>query len=331
MSGPACTCWRDSVNEHQLVFGPIASRRLGRSLGINNVPSKTCTYSCIYCQLGAAPPQIERAVFYPPERIAEAVKKRVEEVLEEGGQIDYLTFVPSGEPTLDAGLGPAIKEVGSCRIPVAVITNGSLLWQREVRRALYPADWVSLKVDAVSESCWRRLNRPHRRLDREQMGRGMKRFASRYGGTLATETMLVAGVNDDRAELSRIADAVAALQPAASYLSVPLRPPAVSGVSPPSEETLTAAHQMFAQRGLAVEFLVQEEEQRLSRWGSAAQGVMGTVAVHPLREEEILHLLDGYGAGWQVMECLLQEGQVKKICYGGSTFYVKTLTGQRKN
>jgi hypothetical protein len=126
-----------------LAFGPIPSRRLGRSLGINNIPPKVCSYGCVYCQVGATPsPQLEPRPIYPPEDLARAVARHVELVRARGERIDHLTFAPDGEPTLDANLGRVIRLLRPLEIPIAVISNGSLTWRPEVRDALRAADWV---------------------------------------------------------------------------------------------------------------------------------------------------------------------------------------------
>jgi wyosine [tRNA(Phe)-imidazoG37] synthetase (radical SAM superfamily) len=136
-----------------LAFGPIPSRRLGRSLGINNIPAKNCSYSCIYCQLGhTSQKNFERRTFYKPEDIVNNVNKLINKVKEIGETIDYLTFVPDGEPTLDINLGDEIDLLKHLGIKVAVITNSSLIWIPEVQKDLAKADLVSLKVDSTKES-----------------------------------------------------------------------------------------------------------------------------------------------------------------------------------
>ncbi|MGD9237213.1 MAG: radical SAM protein, partial [Desulfobacterales bacterium] len=135
-----------------IAFGPVPSRRLGRSLGINNIPAKICTYSCVYCQVGKTTRmQIERAPFYRPEEIFRDVENKIEQAQRKGESIDYLTFVPDGEPTLDANLGQEIELLKSLGPKVAVITNGSLIWRKDVRSALAKADWVSFKIDSLTE------------------------------------------------------------------------------------------------------------------------------------------------------------------------------------
>ncbi len=148
-------------------YGPVPSRRLGRSLGINNIPPKTCTYSCVYCQLGRTDDlKTERTNFYDPEKLKKAVEGKVSRLEKKDEEIDYLSFVPDGEPTLDVKLGKEIKLVSEFGIDVAVISNASLIADSEVRSDLAEADWVSLKVDAVSEDVWRKVNRPADSLER---------------------------------------------------------------------------------------------------------------------------------------------------------------------
>jgi len=117
-----------------IAFGPIPSRRLGRSLGINNIPPKTCTYSCVYCQLGETSKiTVKRCYFYKPEDVLRSVEAKVHEAISKNEEIDYLTFVPDGEPTLDINIGREITLLKRIGIPIAVITNASLLWLSDVR------------------------------------------------------------------------------------------------------------------------------------------------------------------------------------------------------
>ena len=135
-----------------LAFGPVPSRRLGRSLGINNIPPKICTYSCAYCQLGRTiKMQAERRAFYPPRQILQDVQDKVERTRKVTETVDYLTFVPDGEPTLDLNLGREIELLRPLGIKIAVITNSSLIWRKDVRETLMKADWVSLKANSVKQ------------------------------------------------------------------------------------------------------------------------------------------------------------------------------------
>jgi len=169
-------------NMERLVFRPVPSRRLGRSLGVNNIPPKTCSYSCVYCQLGRTSSMlVDRRVFYEPEQILMQVEKKIDEAASRGERIDYITFVPDGEPTLDINLGKEVSLLKHIRAPIAIITNASLLWRGDVREDLLAADFVSLKVDAVSLDLWRRINKWVKPAKEENINAAFQIFAKRLG------------------------------------------------------------------------------------------------------------------------------------------------------
>ncbi len=317
------------MEEFSLAFGPVPSRRLGRSLGINNIPPKVCTYSCVYCQLGrTSRMQVRREGFYPPDEIVAAVERRLAELRGRGEDIDYITFVPDGEPTLDANLGEAIASLKGLGVPIAVITNGSLLWQREVREDLHKADWVSLKVDAGRRDTWRRLDRPHKGLDWECVRGGMLEFRLSFPGTVVSETMLVAGVNEGEEELSALASFLEALQPDVAYIAVPTRPPAEPWVRPPDEEALARAYGILSDVLPRVELLIGYEGATFATSGDAAWDLLSIATVHPLREEAVEEILARDGAGWEVVEDLLRQGMLVERTYRGHRFFLRRLPGR---
>ena len=169
-----------------------------------------------------------------------AVRERVEACRSSGQTIDYVTFVPDGEPTLDVHLGESIRAIRALDVRVAVLTNASLMWREDVRDDLLAADWVSLKIDTVDERTWRHLNRPVRRLDLAVVLAGVHRFAEDFHGYLATETMLVAGVNDDEEGVRSVADFVRSLEPSRAYVSMPVRPSAVPWARAPLADIVSA-------------------------------------------------------------------------------------------
>lgn len=239
-----------------LAFGPVATRRFGNSIGISNITPKVCPYSCIHCPVGhTIRMATERKPFQGSDAVLRAVRVLVDEARERGEPVDSLTFVADGEATMDAGLGRAIHVLRTLGIPVTVITNGALLPSHAVRRALAEADVVSIKVDAVREATWRRVNRPHRRLLLDTIRNGMLTFSESFGGTLLTETMLLGGVNDDAADLRATAAFVGELAPAVAYLTVPLRKTAENWVVPASEDAVARAVELFSAQVAAVEVL----------------------------------------------------------------------------
>jgi wyosine [tRNA(Phe)-imidazoG37] synthetase (radical SAM superfamily) len=183
-------------NMKTIAFGPVPSRRLGRSLGINNIPPKTCSYSCVYCQVGKTTNiTVDRQVFYKPEDLSIAVRRKVHEATVRNERIDYLTFVSDGEPTLDLNLSKGLSSLKQVGLPIAVITNDSLLWWDDVKEDLQKADFVSLKVDAVSEDLWRKVNRPHKDLRLNVVLESIREFAEEFRGTVVSETMLIGNID----------------------------------------------------------------------------------------------------------------------------------------
>ena len=167
------------------VFGPVPSRRLGRSIGVNNIPPKICSLSCVYCQLGRSlKMETDRRDYYSTEELIEEVKKKIEDSRKNNEEIDYLTVVPDGEPTLDINLGKLITALNTTGIKTAVITNSTLIERPDVREELALAHWVSVKVDAVDEAVWRKVDRPVRSIDLDHMLDGILRFSEIYKGKL---------------------------------------------------------------------------------------------------------------------------------------------------
>ncbi|MBN2417690.1 radical SAM protein [bacterium] len=308
------------------VFGPVPSRRLGRSLGINTIPPKHCSYACAYCQLGRTLHLTDRRrPFYAPDQLAAQVLRRMEDLAAAGDRADYLTIVSEGEPTLDSSLGELLKLLRPLDISTAVITNSSLLACAEVREELMQADWVSLKVDTVVEPLWKRINRPHGRIALDGMIEGMRLFAARFAGTLVTETMLVGGLTDGTESLERTASFLGTVKPAAAYLAVPTRPPAEPWVTPPSEERLGAAWTLFSAHVPNVEFLIGYEGDAFSSTGDSERDILSITAVHPLRRQAVEELIALTGESWQVVDRLLSSGLVRRTLYDGVEYYTRTL------
>ena len=309
-----------------IAFGPVPSRRLGRSLGINNIPPKHCSYSCIYCQVGpTAAPEIEPRTFYPADMIVQAIGQRLTQARSRGEQVDYLTFVPDGEPTLDTHLADAIDALKPLGVPIAVISNASLIWRPEVRASLAHADWVSLKVDSVDETAWRRINRPHADLHLARILDGIRAFAAGYRGTLASETMLVDGVNDSEEEVAAIAHFLAEAGIRLAYLSIPHRPPTEAAVACPDEATITRAWQRMTERVARVELLTAYEGDAFPPLDDARGQLLAVTAVHPMRESAVRTLLSQAGLDMAAARKLVATGELRQVNHGGEVFFIRRL------
>jgi len=312
-----------------IVYGPVPSRRLGHSLGINNIPPKKCSYSCVYCQLGKTlRREVKPRPFYKTARIAEQARTKLKQARGKGEPVDYVTFVPDGEPTLDANLGEEIDALKGPGVRVAVITNGSLLWREDVRQNLLKADWLSLKVDAVSEETWHKANRPHKSLKLETILQGMLIFARIFKGELTTETMLIRDVNDNLAEIKRIAEFLAVLKPARGYIAIPTRPPA-ERVEPAAEQTINAAYQIFTERLSSVEYLIGYEGNAFACTGNVQDDLLSITSVHPMREDAIVEFLKDERTGRGIIQELIANGSLIELEYQGKKFYTRKLPGRR--
>jgi wyosine [tRNA(Phe)-imidazoG37] synthetase (radical SAM superfamily) len=268
--------------------------------------------------------QVERSAFYAPQEILEEVKNKVEKVKELGESIDYLTFVPDGDPTIDINLGDEIDLLKSLGIRIAVITNASLVWRADVREALMKADWVSLKIDSVREEVWRRINRPHRGLRLTSILCGIREFGSVYKGELVTETMLVKDVNDSKEHVGEVADFLAQLKTAKAYLAIPTRPPAERWVISPDEKVINQAYQIFSERFEGVEYLIGYEGNAFAFTGNAEEDLLSIAAVHPMREEAVRKLLSYAKADWSIVDKLIAQAKLVKAEYQGKAFYVRS-------
>ncbi|MCK4613211.1 MAG: radical SAM protein [Thermoplasmata archaeon] len=313
-----------------IAYGPVPSRRLGRSLGVNNIPPKVCSYSCVYCQLGRTPRMLtERRSFYSVQEITDAVSKKVDETRRRSEHIDYLSFVPDGEPTLDSNLGEEIEALKELGTKVAVITNASLLWREDVRDDLGSADWVSVKMDALGTPVWRKVNRPIGTLRHERILQGLFEFSRMFDGKLVTETMLVQGLNDSKRELGKTANFIAGLYPEVSYISIPTRPPAEGWVRCPDEERLLEAYRIFGSKGLNAEYLTEYEGTKFTYTGKVEENLLGITSVHPMTAEAVDDFLRKADSGWEMIEMLLREGRVREIPYDGKRFFLRALQAPR--
>jgi len=310
----------------QIAFGPVPSRRLGQSLGINNIPPKICTYSCVYCQLGRTLKiETERREFYNTEEIVKDVEKKVEKAREKGEIIDYLTFVPDGEPTLDINIGKEIKLLKSLGIKIAVITNASLLTKKDVQKDLYKANWISVKIDAISYEIWKRINRPHKAFKLYKILEGVLEFSKNFTGELNTESMLIHDLNDSEEEIEKISDFIKSIDPNKSYLSIPTRPPTETWVKSPSEEMINKAYQIFKERNIPVEHLIGYEGNAFAFTGDVEEDLLSITSVHPMRIEGVKEYLKKANADWSNIERLIEENKLVEVEYDKKKFYLRKL------
>ena len=316
-----------SPSHQTTVFGPVPSRRLGRSLGINTIPSKICSYACVYCQAGqTCCRSICRQAYLDPFELFSIANKQIQKLTEQEVPIDYISLVPNGEPTLDLRMREIIHLLREFGYRIAVFTNSSLLWNESVRESLYSADYVSVKVDTVNEATWLRINRPHSRLNLEQILEGIVEFAKTFRGVLTTETMFVKNMNDTLGEVHNLATYLATVKRTTSYFTIPIRPPAEAYAVAPVQTTLAGLSQCVKETIPRSEMLCCPEASEFDGVGEVEDAIMGILAVHPMTEAAMKDFLAKKQAGTNTLRGMVDKKLVHNVDFRGTTFYVKTTS-----
>lgn len=283
------------------VFGPVPSRRLGRSLGIDPIPMKTCNWNCVYCQLGRSTPVINDRRDYAP---VDDMLAEFETVLAQHkpGDIDWVSIVGSGESLLHAHIGALVTGIKDrTDLPVAMFTNGALLSIPEVRTAILGVDAVMPSIDAGSSEMFKKVDRPHPGISFEAYVGGLVAFRQEYEGKFWPEVMLIKDLNDTEEALKDIAGVLRRLSPDIVHINVPSRPPAETWIEPPSDDGLLRALAILGDTANVVHPAAVELD--LAGFDSVVDAVIDIVARHPTREDEIKKALANWSAG-QVEDAL---------------------------
>ena len=299
-------------------YGPVPSRRLGFSLGIDLVPYKTCSFDCIYCQLGRTTNKtIERKEYVPRDEVLSQVK----EVVASKGKIDYLTFSGSGEPTLYSGLGYLIKEIKKfTNIPVVVLTNSSLLFKEDLQRELMEADIVVPSVDAATQKTSEKMNKPHPSLNIEKITKGLLDFRKIFKGKIWLEIMLVKGVNDSQKEIEEIKKIVDKMNPDKIQLNTVVRPPTEDFAKPLSLEELIRIRDVFEKRcEIIAGFKGRREETYLK---DIEEEIMNLIRRRPVTLSDISSSLGIHqNEVIKYLQALEEKDEVKVYNYEGMRYY----------
>jgi wyosine [tRNA(Phe)-imidazoG37] synthetase (radical SAM superfamily) len=290
------------------VYGPVPSWRLGRSLGVDPVPLKTCNWNCVYCQLGRTRPVVNVRRDYVP---ADALLGELRQALAgcPPQDIDWVTFVGSGEPLLHARLGDMLRAAQAMTShPIAVLTNGSLLSRADVRDEIAVADAVLPTLDGGSPALYRRLNRPHPEVTFERHVEGLEAFRERFSGRLWVEVMLVSGVNDTDPALHALASALTRIQPDEIHLNVPTRPPVEPWVHPSDPSVVRRAAEVLASVAPVRTPPATGGPIALGSGEDLVEAVAGIVARHPVSEQAL-------------MQALERSGRLLRVVRNGTVFW----------
>ena len=274
---------------YKYIYGPVPSRRMGISLGISPIPKKYCNYSCIYCQLGRTKNLTnKRSEFFDMKEIL----REFEDISQKDIYYDVVTIVGEGEPTLYSELGNLIKKVKAMTDkPVAVITNGALMYDERTRKDLMKADIVLPSLDACNENMFTRINRPSRSINYKNMLEGLMEFANHYRGQLWLEIMLVKGYNDSVDNLIDFKKILSRIKYDKLYINTPVRPPAESYVNKIDNEKMELAVEML--EGISIDQLVSDGF--YSEIEDDVEAVLSIIKRHPMNQFEIVSFLEKRG------------------------------------
>lgn len=300
------------------VFGPVPSRRLGFSLGVDLTGSKRCSLNCIYCQLGPTScATVVRRQYVP----VEAILKELTKVLRTKQQIDFITLSGSGEPTLNSRIGPLIKAIKRITdIPVAVLTNGTLLTKASVAKALLAADMVAPSLDAVSQAVFRKVNRPHESLRISEVAKALVEFRRQFTGQIWLEILFVKGVNDSAEEVARLVRQVARMKPDKVHLNTVVRPPAYADAKPVSQTFLGRIAGKFTPRAEVIASFPRRHQSKSS--DSAAERIVRLAQRRPVTLQDIC---DGLGLhpneALKAIDQLLRRKRLSSRIHQGKRYY----------
>jgi wyosine [tRNA(Phe)-imidazoG37] synthetase (radical SAM superfamily) len=305
------------------VFGPVSSKRLGQSLGVDLLPPKSCSWNCVYCQLGKTKKFVtERQEFFPREEILEEIR----EAIAANTSLDWITFVGSGETMLYKGVGWLIGEVKKfTSTPVAVITNGSLLYLPEIREELLQADAVLPSLNAGSETLHIQIDRPASGLTFRQHVDGLIAFRSVYIGQLWLEVMLLGGINDSNEALYDLADVVKEINPDMVHLVLPTRPAPEQDVHIPSEERIEQAIAILSTVTTVVHPVKGTMDLRSAP--DMLKAVSAIISRHPVQQRELQKAIADCFPGDNdkvsaVMQDMLATARFKLVDHGGEPYWV---------
>ena len=300
------------------IYGPVPSRRLGSSLGVDLIPFKVCTLDCIYCQLGRTTRKTIKRESHvrKDDLIAE-----LEKVLTKRHRIDFITFSGSGEPTLDSDIGSLIKEVKKkTSIPVAVLTNGTLLYREDVQKDLMEAHVVIPSLDAASQEMFEKINRPHHSLNIQSSITGIKKFRKYYTGQLWLEIMFIKNFNDNPDELSRIKKALSEIQPDKVYLNTVVRPPSEMYAKQLSIDEMNAVKNFLDKR---CEVIAESQKKRPREVKDVEGAIIAMTKRRPLTVTDVANVLGISEANAEtIIGRLKAEGTLTEKRHGNRQYYL---------
>jgi wyosine [tRNA(Phe)-imidazoG37] synthetase (radical SAM superfamily) len=306
------------------VFGPVPSRRFGRSLGVDVIPRKLCTLDCVYCEVGRTDKRgLARREYIPTDIIL----KELRAALAAHPGVDCVTFSGSGEPTLHAGLGDLLRAARQMTsAPLVVLTNGTLLWKEDVRKDLTTADIVCPSLDAVSEDVFRRIDRPHPRLTAVQVIEGLVEFRRQFQGKMWLEVLFVLGMNDHDEEVWLLRQAIDRIAPDKVQINTVVRPPAEPWAHPVSHERLEQIRTMLGPRAEIIS--PTRERSCAPAHLPSDQEMLDVVARRPMSAVDVAAGLGVDSATVaSALDALVASGRLRIVEFEGNRYYALPEAG----
>lgn len=308
------------------IFGIVPSRRLGRSLGLSTIPISTCTYSCVYCQLGRTRNMtMERKIFFNIDDLC----MQLEAFKEKEDDFDVITLVGEGEPTLYAQTGVLINRIKKLfNKPVALITNGSLFFHEAVRQDCINADIVMPTLDAWDDESFTILNRPMKQITFEKMYQGLRDFKKVYKGNFYLEIMCVKGITDQGNNRELLTEKVKQLNPDKVYINTPVRPPAEKWVKRCSKDFVEDLREQF----MSNKEVEIPDTKLYSHHQDLYQAIIEIIKRHPLDQSGIESFCKNrHEDPIKIIKRLTDDVQVEKIYYENKVFFrIKSMKNLKK-
>lgn len=302
------------------MFGPVPSRRLGISLGVDIIPFKTCTLNCIYCECGPTT-QIttERQRFLDPKILVDEIR----DCLASKQHLDYITFSGSGEPTLNKDIGSMIRLIREeTSIPIALLTNSTLLHRSDVRQDLLPIDLILPSLDAVDKEIFRTINKPHPDIQVQQIIDGLQQFRRQFKGQMWLEVFIVQGINDHEEELDNLHKAIKGIMPDKVQLNSLDRPPAFDNVAPVSLDTLEKIKRSWNDLPVEIIKRIQQRREISSFSRNLENSILNTIRRRPLTIEDLMELTGKNRLEiFKYLDILEKEHQIMTKIIGSKIFF----------
>ena len=301
--------------DYRFIFGPVPSRRLGLSLGIDVIPKKTCTFDCIYCEVGRTTNKtVERSSFFDPQAIVEEMKR----FSKERKNVDFVTFSGSGEPTLCKNIGYLARRAKEIfKKPLALITNSSLLWREDVLEDIEAFDVVMPSLDACTQEVFERINRPAEGITVELIKEGLLKLKGRFKGSIYLEILFVKGVNNMPREVELLKEFVQILKPHKVHINTVFRPPPERWVKRVDDGELSSLKKVFGDMSEVCSPFKREPEA-----SGMEEVVIKALKVRPMTVEDISKVLGKSPlVVMKILEFMVSKGLLKKEIHGGEVFF----------